>query len=584
MKKHCLILLLLLTANTIFSQKIAETDKRFYFFKIWNFTKYYHPDLASGKINADTLFFKNLAVIDAIQDKDAYNSFIQDYIDKLQIPKNKKVKRDNSKKMIMQNLDQKWFSSNKLFTSASRKKLAALFDHRYIETHHHYIPDLSYNPEIPNEPVYKFPDTANLPYEMRMLAIAKLQGATDYLFPHKYLTDKNMDTIIKQNIKLFAACTTRTQYEKLLLKVTSCFNDTHSYRFFNQMKTKSKIFHNTFFPPFDYKVFENEIVVTDLIIPERCKQDDIQTGDIITAINKQPVHQLIDSLSSLLSTSNKNALVHRLSNYINNLAWQSESGNFSLDIRRGTTSTTKNTSFVHTGDLENVKKIIAYLNRDTSPAENGLSLADNKIAYFKADKTQQFLDIDEEHVDKTMDSILSITAKQKGIIFDMRAYPDWGGFIQYYVLKRFGKTPFRFADYYEINKQELGTYIIKDEIDTYHRKELVVDNPPYKGKVVIIVNSETLSISEFFTMLLQQLFPQSITIGEPSAGADGDEKTINLPGNYEFHFTGNAIFYTDNTHAQRKGVKINIPLQLSPEDATSKQDKLLNAAIKIIND
>ena len=419
---------------------------------------------------------------------------------------------------------------------------------------------------------------------MRMLALAKLQGTADYLFPHKYLTDKNLDTVIQQNIPLFAACNSRLEYEKLLLKVSSSFNDTHNFRFINQIKNKRQLTHSNFFPPFNYKVFENGIMVTEIIIPENCEKGNIKIGDFITAINGQPVTQVIDTLSTLLSASNRAVLVARLSNYTDNLIWPSTSTAISLTTRRGTVTATNTITFVAAGDYDNAKRIMTFLNRDPEPTDNKRSIQNNNIAYFKVNETIQFLnDIPDEKLDKRMDSILDIAAHQKGIIFDMRGYPDWGGFIQYYVLRKFGKTPLHFADYYEINKNLIGSYVRNDETDTYYRKELVTDNnPAYTGKVIIIVNSQTLSMSEFLTMLLQHLFPQSITIGEQSAGADGDEKIINLPGNYEFNFTGNAIFYPDGTYAQRKGVKIDKPLSVTPQDLQSKRDPLLDNAIQLI--
>jgi hypothetical protein len=47
-------------------------------------------------------------------------------------------------------------------------------------------------------------------------------------------------------------------------------------------------------------------------------------------------------------------------------------------------------------------------------------------------------------------------------------------------------------------------------------------------------------MSEWNTMHLQTLFPQSITIGQQTSGGDGDERMINLPGNYILPFTGNG--------------------------------------------
>lgn len=166
-------------------------------------------------------------------------------------------------------------------------------------------------------------------------------------------------------------------------------------------------------------------------------------------------------------------------------------------------------------------------------------------------------DVEDALIDRHIDSLLELAAKQKAIIFDMRKFIDWGGFLYTYVPRYFASEPHHFADYYMMNRNTLGTYIRKWQPETYLADGLAYLNKPYKGKVVILTGPGTLSQTEWNVMSLQKLFPQAITIGTQSAGADGDEKVLNLPGGYKFNFTGNAIFYPDGTPAQRKGVKID---------------------------
>ena len=103
----------------------------------------------------------------------------------------------------------------------------------------------------------------------------------------------------------------------------------------------------------------------------------------------------------------------------------------------------------------------------------------------------------------------------------------------------------------------------------------------YSGKVFIIVNPETRSASEWYTMSLQKIFPQSITIGQQTAGADGDVVKVNLPGNYLLEFTGNGIFYPDNSQTQQTGVRIDEVIKYKDQDFLNKKDlefeRVLNA-------
>lgn len=579
-----LAFLLCFIANLSFSQTPLQTEHQFYFFKVWNFTKYHHPALASGTVNADTLFLRNLPLVDKIKEQQQFNQFVASFLEGLPEVKAKEKPAARSEKVLRNNVDHSWMGATGV---KNKKKLDFIFKNRHTDTLHHYIPDVRYYGTIPNEPEYAYPDSENVPYAMRMLALAKLQGAVDYLFPHRYLMDENFDAVVKRSLPLFAGCGSRMEYERLLLEVTSTFDDTHAFKIIKQIKNKGKIFKASFFPPFSYSVFDDEIVVTDCIVPENCKEGGIRKGDVIVAINNKTVAAVVEEVSRLVSVSNRPTLRNYLSEYLNNLVWQSDEASFSLRVRRDGKESVKTVPFVSGKEPEKINLISDYLNNHAAKrrTDDGLDIIQDTIAYINIHETFRFIENTPDHlVDQKMDSLLTLAASQKGIIFDMREYPDWGGFCYTYILKKFGKLPHRHADYFEINKAEVGTYILNNKIETYTNATLKADGVPYAGKVVVIVDPKTLSMSEWHTMSLQHTFPQSITIGEQSAGADGDEKSLAIPGGYQVYFTGNAIFYQDGTPAQRKGVKIDRVIPLTKEAVLSGKDNLLEEAVRLIRE
>ncbi|MET0394417.1 MAG: S41 family peptidase [Chitinophagaceae bacterium] len=580
------VALLLAVACRTAAQTPSATEKRFLFFKLWNFIKYYHPALAAGPVDADSLFFRHLPAAEQASNTNAFNAFVAAFLDGLPAPPPGGGGSDTAR-VIYRNLDLDWFRQGQLINRSNKDKLNRLFSNRYGQSSHRYIPALRYHTDIPNEPGYAAADTVNLPYALRMLALARIQGAADYLFPHKYLMDKNFDSVVRASIPLFAACTSRMVYEKLLLQVISCFDDTHSFKFVRQVKYRTAIFRNSFFPPFAYQVLENEIVVTDTILPLLCREAGLQPGDRITAINNRPVRAVIADVAVLLSASNRPTLLYHLSDYASNLLWRSDSSAFFLTVKRGGTTAIRKTRFAFNKDTASIRILSRYLTaKQPAPrSDNRIDILQDDIAYIKITETARFFENEPDSaVDRVMDSLLGVAGRQKGIIFDMRGYPDWGGFVHTYVYKKFGRAPNRYADYYEVNKATPGSYVINSGSDTYYDRDIVPANTPYPGKVVIIVNPATLSMSEWNTMNLQYLFPKSITIGESSAGADGDEKTMALPGGYEFYFTGNAIFYPDGTAAQRKGVRIDRRHPLTAADVANPADELLEQAIRIVRE
>jgi len=76
MKKTSVLLIFFLFQQYIFAQK----DQYYDFIKTWNFIKYYHPDLAGGKIDADSLFLMN---VKNISSQDDFNSIVEKLTGKL---------------------------------------------------------------------------------------------------------------------------------------------------------------------------------------------------------------------------------------------------------------------------------------------------------------------------------------------------------------------------------------------------------------------------------------------------------------------------------------------------------------------
>ncbi len=566
------------------AQNITETDKYFIFIKTWNFLKYYHPEFTSGRVNADSFFLTKQHLVEKIKTQSEMNDMLLRTIQQLG-PLNIKAELQQAtlKNILKINPVHKWYIENKEVNDDLKKYLLNVYNSRDVKSNY-YAPPLNYGSEIPNEKKYEFAASENLPVGIRLLALAKLNGTIDYLYPHKTLMTEDWDTVIKRNISLFKNCSSRKDYEVLILKIVANLNDSHAYnRFYSSLKFKKEIFKNTFYPPFDYKIIDRRILVTGIIVPEVCTQAGINIGDWITEINEQSVSTRIDTLSKLLTASNRNKLISKISEYGTNLIWSADGSDFRMKLQSNGKEKSAFVSFIHLNDQVNTQKINTYFQNKYIKADSlkGFMLLKNNIAYFNIDRIIQLVQqVSEDKLDQHLDSILNLASKQKGIIFDMRGYPQWSGFIYTFLYKKFGSHDQRFAKYFKANLNNIGTFNWLDTASTYHNATVVPEQFKYKGKVMIIVNAETRSLSEWETMDLQSMFPNAKTIGEQTSGGDGDEKYINIPGNYEVHFTGNAIYYPDGTSAQGKGVRINKIIHPSPSAILEGKDTLLNYAIQ----
>jgi C-terminal processing protease CtpA/Prc len=570
----------------VFCQTTGQIKARFYYLKTWGFLKYYHPALASGRMDADSIFLSNFAAADKATDAKQFNKLLSDITSSLNTGQTFKLAPSRySATEMTQNINHNWFMKDAFINATVRAKLQYIYAHRFADSNHYYYTPRHAGTEIPHEKSYSFSDTAAIPYPYRMLALAKVMGAVDYLFPHKYLMDANWDTLAMAAIPLFASANTRLAYEQQLLRLVASLDDTHALRFYKAMKNWKAILKVKFYPPFDYQLVDNgsKVVVTRLIIPELCEQADIQVGDVITRINGEPINKRVNFIAEYLSASNANALHARLSRYLDNLLFQTDSLHAKLTLLRAGSS--KQTNIEWVSKQEDYKKISAYLNvkLGKSKLSTQLEYAAPGVVIFRANQTTRFLEnLPENKLETAMDSIFTLAGKQKGIILDMRSYPDWGGFY-YLMYNTFGKDKSFYYKYYMLDKQHIGMYKQITDTVEYYPPTAMPGKRTTNTKIVILVDGETLSAAEYYSMFFQHLFPNSVTIGSQSAGADGDDKEVMLPGGYAFPFSGNAIFYPDGTQAQRKGVKINKVVYPALDDITKGEDTQLKAALQWIN-
>lgn len=567
MKKISIIIIFLLFQHSVFAQKNQYND----FIKTWNFIKYYHPDVASGKVDADSLF---LNTIKNISSKDDFNSVIGRLSANLNKKLNHPASAETSKDILAQNQNFDWFQKNKKISTENKNLLDNIYKNRFD------YGLLKEGKSVSDEKKYSFPKEENLSLEYRLLTMAKIQGIVDYLFPHKYLMDKNFDSYFNNLLEEAVKSPSRKDFEIVLAKTVSYFQDSHAFEFYRQLNFRDEILFNiSYYSPFDFQIVDDHLLVTNLIFPEICNKAQIKIGDKITEINGKNIPQIIKKKSKLLSVSNHQKLLYVLSKYEYNLIWSDSLPQKTLKIQSGSKKFSAEIPLITTTDKSNVTVLSDYINNKNRKMESH-RLANKDIAYFKTNETLEFINnVDDNKIDAVMDSILKDASQKKAIVFDMRAYPDWGGFVYHYIYKYFSSKENYFGKYYKPNLKNIGTFIYKD-YDYFPPIENKTTHV-YKGKVFILVNPETRSASEWYSMSLQKIFPQSVTIGQQTSGADGDLVKVNLPGDYVLSFTGNGIFYPDNSQTQQTGIRIHELIKYKDQDILNNRDlefeKVLNS-------
>lgn len=501
--------------------------------RIWGFAKYHHPAFASRSINADAEYFCLLNEV--LQAPDSMkNDICLKWISGLG-PYAIRDKEDDEN--IETFNDFNWISDSlhlgkALSDSLMRLRNADPENNRYVKqtpVNVSYI-ETQYS-DIPKDDV-----------AYRLLGVAKFWNAVDSYSPNRNLTDRPWDDVLAEYIAL--AFDRSVSFSALYSRMVSELCDTHVNSWY------VPIFGGRFVPLM-CQFAEDRLFVTDTcsLVP-----NNFEIGDEIILIDSVSPIKRLDELAPYIPHSNRSSLL-RDGSYATLLTAKNEA---CVEYVRGGKTYTTMISSVDGSKF--VNRRFSSQNTSTKP---GFKEVAGGIGYINISN----LTCKDE---QDLENFLSSCDK---LIIDLRAYPA-----EYDVLHKLLPTFFfsqaREAAEVLLPQAHRPGGFIRTTVST--RKTSDPDKL-YKGKVVLLVNAHSQSMSEYFTMFLQTI-PGSVTVGSQTAGADGDVTRIQLPY-ASFNITGAGICYPDGTNAQRNGVKIDKVVEPSAEGMIRGVDEQLQAAI-----
>lgn len=501
--------------------------------RIWGFAKYHHPAFASRSINADAEYFCLLN--DVLQAPDSMkNDICLKWISGLG-PYARRDKEDDEN--IETFNDFNWISDSLYLGKALSDSLMRLRD-----------ADPGNNQYVKQTPVNvsyietQYSDIPNDDVAYRLLGVAKFWNAVDSYSPNRNLTDRPWDDVLAEYIAL--AFDRSISFSALYSRMVSELCDTHVNSWY------VPIFGGRFVPLM-CQFAEDRLFVADTcsLVP-----NNFEIGDEIILIDSvSPVKRLND-LAPYIPHSNRSSLL-RDGSYATLLTAKNEA--CVEYVREGKTYTTMISSV---DGSKFVNRRFSSQNTSTKPEFKEVA---GGIGYINISNLTC----------KDEQDLENFLASCDKLIIDLRSYPA-----EYDVLHKLLPTFFfsqaREAAEVLLPQAHRPGGFIRTTVST--RKTSDPDKL-YKGKLVLLVNAHSQSMSEYFTMFLQTI-PGSVTIGSQTAGADGDVTRIQLPY-ASFNITGAGICYPDGTNAQRNGVKIDKVVESSAEGMIRGVDEQLQEAI-----
>jgi C-terminal processing protease CtpA/Prc len=544
------IIVFIFLSNSLFSQPLNESKRNRLatFGKVWGFLKYYHPKVASGKTNWDETLVNNYYSVRNIDNKIDFNRKITRLLDSVGIVLPARSKALDFPDSLKRNLNIDWIDDTTYLSPYNSKRLRYIFENRQPGKNF-YISRRSRvgNPDFKNEKLYSDLLLPSEPY--RILGLVRFWNIINYYFPYLYLLDRQWDDVLSTYIPRFVNITSDYEYFRKIQELVTQINDAHGMVF----SGKYNYFSSMHMVPLKFASINNETFVVELLNDSLCQNAGIQKGDKLLKMDIFEVDVIRSHHARFMPSSNKTYLNYKIDQWLSLVKTDS----VSLELER-------EDKIIKTriASVNNSRKI--KLHPDKKYAFTNWKLISDSIGYINMGMFSK-LDINPAY---------NKLKHTKYLIIDSRNYPNW---VVYPLANKLLRTRKIFMHITEPDYDYPGhvKYIPPMKAGTLYNTDY------YKGKIILLVNSETMSRAEFTAMAIMQA--ENVTvIGTQTAGADGDVSVIPFPGGIYCYYSGLGVFHPDGKDTQRIGLVPDIEVKLTLQGLINGEDEYINRAMEYI--
>lgn len=521
--------------------------------RVWGYAKYHHPVFCDTlcRVDVDSALFALLPQV-VHADRVTRNRHLLDWVRSLgaYTPNRVECEQTLAPYDLVETADLGWTADTVLLGGELSKLLQDL---RYAERDENYYLRMG---TMENGPGYHYLSLRNeksyptpqMDSGLNLLTLFRLWNVIEYYAPNRSLTLHPWDEVLSTYIRLVGAETDPVRFSRLYMRLIRELNDGHAYA------PIEMLFGQRMLPVWPLQA-EGRLFVG------YSGDSLLERGDEVVAIDGEPISERLELLREYASRSNEASLRQALRYY-------------GLCTRRDTAEVVRRRAGVC--DTLRVATVpygsVSPIYDPAQLAQPPFRLLADSVGYIYAGTfSREYL----AEVGQTL-------PRTRALIIDLRTYPlNVDGALIALAAQSLCTEPV-------VAWQTLHQTLALSGL--FFRQEQWLDNgfeggaaqctEPYKGRVILLVNELTQSNPEFQAMALQRC-PQTLTIGSPTSGADGDIVSLPLPGGLMTYFSGIGIFYPDGTPTQNVGVRLDIEVLPTAEGLQAGRDEVLERALEL---
>ena len=340
---------------------------------------------------------------------------------------------------------------------------------------------------------------------------------------------------------------TETEFLKTLQRFVAKLRDGHGSASLASDKSRA------FLPPVQWTWVEDKLVIKSVYDSSTAMP---AVGDIVLDVNGKPARQALEDEEILISAATPQwrrfrALANLLSGPQNSML------EFRTENRIGqkrTFALTRTLSMMQHRDLER-----EHL-RPTGKIAEGIFYINLSVS----DMSQ-------------IDSLLPDLARARGVICDLRGYPNGNHELISHLLSAPDTSTHWMAIPKTIypDRQKPAGY-------EYEGWQMQPQQPHIAGKVVFLTDGRAISYAESYMGFIEH-YKLADIVGEPTAGTNGNVNPLALPGGYRLTWTGMRVTKHDGSRHHGIGIQPTVPVHRTVNGIRDGKDEQLDAALYLIN-
>jgi C-terminal processing protease CtpA/Prc len=395
------------------------------------------------------------------------------------------------------------------------------------------------------EPEYK--DALYPSREMRLLAGAKLWTVVRFFFAYTHLMDRPWETRLPELLEKLEAAKDATAYALALAEAGTWLQDGHvSMRGHPELQ---RFFGITL--PLWVTDIDGKAVVLEVMDPEAAPG--LAVGDVIEKVDGEPIEARARRFAPYETGST--------SGYLRDTTLRR-----ALSGEEGSTATLGVRGAKGPREVKLTRKPRAPAWMRPPVKEAPYRVLEGNIGFVDLGK------LEAQQVPEMFEKLKDT----RSLVFDLRNYPRGSMWALGPYLDVKGQRPFAQYEQPLTGGQRAGRMKSSDSVP-----EKAV--PKYRGRTVTLIDARAISHAEH-TGLMLEAAADTLFLGSPTAGANGNVTQAVLPGGVVFAFTGLDVRHGDGRQLQRKGLEPHMKLRPTVAGLQAGRDELLERALQLLRE